>query len=75
MRLELETHNHRYWDTMSTMLHSSILFDIANFNKFIEESVNTLQQQSLSAKQMNSNHKKIVDTTNEVYNNAIIYLF
>lgn len=66
VRLELETHNRRYWDTMSTVLHSSILFDIANLNKFIEESIMTLQQRSLSAKQVNSDHKKIVDASNEV---------
>lgn len=66
VRLELETHNRRYWDTMSIMLHSSILFDIANLNKFIEESINTLQQQSLTAKQVNNNHKKIVDASNKV---------
>lgn len=66
VRLELETHNRRYWDTMSIMLHSSILFDIANLNKFIEESINTLQQQSSSAKQVNNNHKKIVEASNKV---------
>lgn len=68
MRLELETHNRRYWDTMSTLLHSSILFDIARLNKFIEESMNILQQQTSSAKQVNNNHKKIVDASNEVKN-------
>lgn len=67
IRLELETHNRRYWDTMSALLYSSILFDIANLNKFIEESVNILQQQSSSTtKKMNSNHMKIVDKSNEV---------
>jgi len=48
------------------MLHSSILFDIANINKFMKESINELQQQSSSAKQVNHNHKKIVDASNEV---------
>jgi len=66
VRLELETHNRRYWDTMSALLYSSILFDIANLNKFIEESVNILQQQSSSARQVNSNHIRIVDESNEV---------
>jgi len=66
VRLELETHNHRYWDTMSALLYSSILFDIANLNKFIEESVNILQQQSSSVKQVNNNHIRIVDESNNV---------
>lgn len=66
VRLELETHNRRYWDTMSTLLHSSILFDIARLNKFIEESVETLQQQTSSAKEVNNNHKKIIDSSIEV---------
>jgi len=66
VRLELETHNRRYWDTMSTLLHSSILFDIARLNKFIEESTNMLQQQTSSTKQVNNNHKKIVDESYEV---------
>lgn len=66
VRLELETHNRRYWDALSIMLHSSILFDIAVLNKFIEESMNTLQQQFSSAKQVNNNHKKIIDSTKEV---------
>lgn len=66
MRLELETHNRRFWDTLSTLLHSSILFDIATLNKFIEESNNTLQLQTTSAKEVNNNHQKIVDASNEV---------
>lgn len=66
VRLELETHNRRYWDTLSTLLHSSILFDIASLNKFIEESNSTLKQQSSSAKEVNSNHRKIIETSNEV---------
>lgn len=66
VRLELETHNRRYWDTLSTLLYSSILFDIANLNKFIEESNNILQQQSSSAKEVNNNHRKIIDSSNEV---------
>lgn len=66
VRLELETHNRRYWDTMSTLLHSSILFDIARLNKFIEESVEILQQQTSSAKQVNNNHKKIIESSYEV---------
>lgn len=66
VRLELETHNRRYWDTLSTMLYSSILFDIAKLSKFIEESVNTLQQKQSSAKQVNNNHKKIVEASSEV---------
>ncbi|XP_060838419.1 cytoplasmic dynein 2 heavy chain 1 [Rhopalosiphum padi] len=66
VRLELETHNRRYWDTMSTLLHSSILFDIARLNKFIEESVETLQQQTSSAKEVNNNHKKIIDSSIEM---------
>lgn len=72
VRLELETHNRRYWDTLSTLLHSSILFDIANLNKFIEESNITLQLQSSSAKEVNNNHQKIVDASNEV--KTILYL-
>lgn len=66
VRLELETHNRRYWDTMSTMLHSSILFDIASLNKFIEESINELQRQSSTAKQVHGSYKKIIDASNEV---------
>lgn len=75
VRLELETHNRRYWDTMSTMLYSSILFDVANLNKFIEESVTTLQSQSSSTKQVNSNHKKIVDATHEVNHRWFFFNF
>lgn len=66
VRLEVETHNRRYWDTMATFLYSSILFDIANINKFIEESINTLQQKSSSLKQVNSNHKKIIEESMKV---------
>lgn len=74
VRLELETHNRRYWDTMSIILHSSILFDIANLNKFIEESISTLQQQSSSTKQVNNNHKKIIDASNKVKQSFILFL-
>lgn len=66
VRLELETHNRRYWDTMSSILYSSILFDIAILNKFIEESVSTLQQQTSSTQQVNNNHKQIVESSLEV---------
>lgn len=66
VRLEVETHNRRYWDTMSTLLHSSILYDIARINKFIEESVYTLQQKSSSVKQVNNNHKQIIEESIKV---------
>jgi len=66
VRLELETHNRRYWDAMSASLYSSILFDMANINKFIEESVDILRRNYSSAKQANSNHLKIVDESHEV---------
>jgi methyl-accepting chemotaxis protein len=69
----LEIHNRRYWDTLSTLLLSSILFDIANLNKFVEESTNALQHQSSSAKQINRNHKNIIDASIEVNKYLIIY--
>lgn len=74
LRLELEIHNRRYWDTLSTLLHSSILFDIANLNKFVEESTNALQHQSSSAKQINRNHKSIVDASIGVTKYLTVYL-
>ncbi|XP_050526495.1 cytoplasmic dynein 2 heavy chain 1 isoform X2 [Daktulosphaira vitifoliae] len=61
IRLELEIHNRRYWDSLTIMLHSSILFDIVALEKFIEESTSTLRQQVSSTKQLSAIHCNIID--------------
>ncbi|XP_050420010.1 cytoplasmic dynein 2 heavy chain 1 [Adelges cooleyi] len=66
VRLELETHNRRYWDTLATMLYSSILFDIAALDKFVEQSTADLRKQVTSTQQVNATHQSIVEASIEM---------
>lgn len=69
IRAEMEVHNRRYWDALTTSLQNSILRDVNKLKKYVNEANEVLNAQPKTMSEVgeaNLKHAQLLESSVEV---------